>query len=376
MTKGIILSGGWGKRLRPLTCMKPKTLIPVVNKPVIERQMLMLKEAGVHEIILAVSVMSEELKQYFKDGQRLGIKIHYTKEEHPMGTAGAIKLAEDFLADDNFFMLNGDVIFNYDFRKILQSHEQYGGIGIIGSRMVEDPSRYGVLITDDKTHQILKFLEKEEYKPPKGKQIPMPVNAGVYLLEPKIFSYIPSHKKVSIEKEVFPEIVAEEKLYYHEISGIWKDMGNPDELMDANMLLLKDLLKNDEQKNFLDETLKLEGKVYIYPPVAIGANTLIRNNSKIGPNVVIGNNVYIDEETVIKDSLIYDEVYISKNVDIQKSIISDNCYIHDEAILRGNESNLVILASYVTVQKNRKLMASATSPRSVCHHEVVKEDLV
>ena len=116
MTKGIILSGGWGTRLRPLTCTIPKTLIPVVNKPVIERQLLLLKSAGVNDIILAVSVMGDALKYYFREGDKLGLIIHYTNEKKPMGTAGAIKLAEDYLIDDNFFMLNGDVILNFNFK--------------------------------------------------------------------------------------------------------------------------------------------------------------------------------------------------------------------------------------------------------------------
>ena len=118
MTKGIILSGGWGTRLRPLSCTIPKSLMPVVNKPVIERQILLLKSAGVEEIVLAVSVMSDVIKNYFKDGKKLGVKILYTDEKHPLGTAGAIKLAEEFLKDDNFFMLNGDVIINFDFKSV------------------------------------------------------------------------------------------------------------------------------------------------------------------------------------------------------------------------------------------------------------------
>ncbi|MEJ2295285.1 MAG: nucleotidyltransferase family protein, partial [Candidatus Lokiarchaeota archaeon] len=166
MTKAIILSGGWGTRLRPLTCTIPKTLIPVVNKPVIERQILLLKAAGVKEIVLAVSVMSDVVKKYFKDGARLNVKLDYTDEKYPMGTAGAIRLAEDHLKGDNFFMLNGDVIMNFDFSDMLKFHQNYGGIGTIASKTVDDPSPYGVLIIDKTTHQLHQFLEKEEYSPP------------------------------------------------------------------------------------------------------------------------------------------------------------------------------------------------------------------
>jgi len=202
MVKGIILSGGFGTRLRPLTCTIPKSLIPVVNKPVIERQILLLKSTGVKEVVLAVSVMSDIVKNYFKDGEKLGIKISYTNEKHPMGTAGAIKLAESNLDNDNFFMLNGDVILNYNFKEMLNFHEKSNGIGTIASKIVEDPSPYGVLIVDSKTNQLYKFLEKNKYSPPNGKIIPMPVNAGVYILEPDIFSYIKPNKKTSFSRKI------------------------------------------------------------------------------------------------------------------------------------------------------------------------------
>ncbi|MFO8018652.1 MAG: NDP-sugar synthase [Promethearchaeia archaeon] len=377
MVKGIILSGGWGTRLRPLTCTTPKTLIPVVNKPVIERQMLLLKEAGVEDIVLAVSVMAEELKQYFGDGERLGLKIHYTKEETPKGTAGAIKLAEDYLKDDNFFMLNGDVILNFDFKEMYQNHLEYGGIGTIASQMVDDPSRYGVLIIDEGTQQIEKFLEKKEYQPPAGKIVPMPINAGVYMLEPEIFSYIDPNRKVSIEKDVFPVIAEEKKIYHYPISGIWKDIGKPFELLQGNILLLKSLLNEraERTKNLIGGGLEIEGRAEIFPPSSIGDNVTIRNNCKIGPNVVIGDNVYIGANTEIKDAIIYSESYITNNVKIENAIVSDGCEINDNTILRGNGRNLVILASYVKVNKGLKLIAPSNNSISVCHHEVVRQDI-
>lgn len=377
MTKGIILSGGWGSRLRPLTCTIPKTLIPVVNKPVIERQMLLLKSAGVKEIVLAVSVMADALKYYFGNGEKLGIKIHYTDEKSPMGTAGAIKLAEDYLIDDNFFMLNGDVILNFSFKEMLKFHEHSKGLGTIASKIVEDPARYGVLIVEEETKKILKFQEKDEFKPLDGKYIPMPINAGVYILEPEILSAIKPHKKLSIERDVFPELANRGKLYHYSISGIWKDIGKPEELLEGNMLLMNDILKNLEEKrdNLIDESVKLEGRVLIYPPVTIGENVVIRNNCAIGPNVIIGDNVYIDKNTEIKESLIYNESYISKDVIIERSIISENCHIHDGAILKGNKQNLIILASYVEILKNIELIAPNNLSLSICHHETVKESI-
>jgi NDP-sugar pyrophosphorylase family protein len=377
MTKGIILSGGWGTRLRPLTCTTPKTLIPIVNKPVIERQMLLLKSAGVKEVILAVSVMSKEIQDYFKDGKKLDIKIHYTNEKHPMGTAGAIKLAESYLKDDNFFMLNGDVILNFDFADMLKFHKDHQGIGTIASKLIEDPSRYGVLITDEKTNQLLQFLEKDEYKPPGGKYIPMPINAGVYILEPDIFSYIPSNKKVSIEKEVFPKAVNEMKLYHYPVRGIWKDVGKPYDLLQGNIMLMNDLLMNLKEKrhNLIDASADIHASTVLIPPCTIGENVVIRSQCRIGPNVIIGDNVFIDSNSQIKDTIIYNESYISKNTEISYAIISDNCYINNNVKLEGKGEDLVILASYVEVSKNIKLIARTNRPISFCHHEIIKESI-
>ncbi|MFX0081926.1 MAG: sugar phosphate nucleotidyltransferase [Candidatus Hodarchaeota archaeon] len=377
MTKGIIISGGWGTRLRPLTCTIPKSLIPVVNKPVIERQILLLKAAGVTDIFLAVSVMADILQNYFEDGQKFGVNIQYTDERVPMGTAGAIKLAEDYLKGENFFMLNGDVILNFNMSQMINLHEKNKGIGVIASKVVEDPSRYGVLIVDNDTGKINKFLEKDEYQPPEGKYVPMPINAGVYLLEPDVFEYIEPTKKVSIEREIFPKLAKEGNLYFYPISGIWKDIGKPEELLDANILLMKDILQNsnDQQKNIIDGSLDIDGKALIYPPVVIGKNVTIRKNCEIGPNVIVGDNVYIGVNTKIKESLIYNKAYISRQVTIEKAIVSDNCVINDKVNLKGNNQNLVILASYTEVLEKVNLIAPSNGSITVCHHETVKDDI-
>ncbi|MBY8990038.1 MAG: NDP-sugar synthase [Candidatus Lokiarchaeota archaeon] len=377
MTKGIIISGGFGTRLRPLTCTIPKPLIPIVNKPVIERQIDLLRSAGVKDITLAVSVMADVLKNYFHDGKDFGVKIQYTSERTPMGTAGAIKLAEDHLKDENFFMLNGDVILNFDFKQMLKSHESYKGMGSIASKIVEDPSRYGVLIVDNESGKINNFLEKNEYHPPGGKYVPMPINAGVYLLEPDIFNYIQPGKKVSIEREIFPKLAEEGNLYNFPISGIWKDIGKPEELLEGNIQLMLDILKdvNNQQKNIIDESLDIDGKALIYPPIAIGENVVIGKNCEIGPNVIIGDNVFIDDNTIIKETLIYNKAYISKDVKIEKGIISDNCLIGNGVELKGNNQNLVILASYVEVSEQVRLIAPSNGSITICHHEVVREDI-
>ncbi|MBY9002399.1 MAG: NDP-sugar synthase [Candidatus Lokiarchaeota archaeon] len=377
MPKAIILSGGWGTRLRPLTCTIPKTLIPICNKPVMERQILLLKAAGVTEIVLAVSVMADVIKDYFKEGEKLGIKISYTDEIFPAGTAGAIKLAEDILKDDNFFMLNGDVILNFDFSRMLQFHIKSKAFGTIASKIIEDPSHYGVIIANQNTNKIEKFLEKEEYKPPTGGFVPMPINSGVYLLEPEILSYIPSNKKVSIEREVFPKITEEREVYHYPIEGIWKDIGKPYDLLQGNISLMNDLIQNlsEEHKSLVDYSAQINPTSKIIHPCVIGEKTIIRQNCIIGPNAIIGDNVFIDDNCVLKNSIIYNESYISNNVEIENAIISDNCAIGDNAHLKGIEDKLILLSSYVKVMKGVKIINDFNDYYSVCHHEVVSESL-
>ena len=377
MTKAVILSGGWGTRLRPLTCTIPKTLIPICNKPVMERQILLLKAAGVNELVLAVSVMADVIKDYFKEGKKLGIKISYTDETFPAGTAGAIKLAESFLKDDNFFMLNGDVILNFDFSKMLQFHNKSKAFGTIASKIVEDPSRYGVIIANHNTKKIEKFLEKEEYEPPPGGSIPMPINSGVYLLEPEVFSYIPSNKKVSIEREVFPKIAEEHEVYHYPIEGIWKDIGKPYELLQGNIFLMNDLIQNlsEEHKSLIDFSAQIDPSSKINHPCVIGEKTIIRQNCIIGPNVIIGDNVFVENNSVLKNSVIYNEAYISKHVEIENAIISDNCAIGDNVHLKGIDDKLILLSSHVRVMKDVEIINNFNRPFSVCHHEIVSESV-
>jgi mannose-1-phosphate guanylyltransferase len=205
----------------------------------------------------------------------------------------------------------------------------------------------------------------------------MPINAGVYLLEPEIFSYIEPKKKMSIERDLFPTLAKEGNLFYFPIPGIWRDIGKPEELLQGNFQLLASILDKsiEQKKNLIDDTLDIDGKALIYPPVAIGENVIIQENCRIGPNVIIGDNVYIGENAEIKESIIYRETYISNNVKIEKAIISDNCLIQDGVEMKGRNKNLVILGSHVRVTENLKLISPSNGSISICHHEVIRDNI-
>ena len=288
-----------------------------------------------------------------------------------------MKLAEPYLKDENFFMLNGDVILNFDMGEMLKFHNKYNGIGTIAAKVVEDPSRNGVLIVNNDTNQLLEFLEKDEYTSSNGKVVSMPINAGVYILEPEIFSYIEADKKVSMEREVFPLVSKEKRLFYYPISGIWSDVGKPYDLLQANILFMNDLINNMDEKvrNLVDQSANIHPSTEIRSPCAIGENVVIHGDCKIGPTVIIGDNVLIENKAELSNCLLYNEVYISNNVIIDNAIIADNCNIRENVVIKGNNGNLVVLASFVEVLNNLELITPKTIPLTVCHHEVVKESM-
>ena len=170
-----------------------------------------------------------------------------------------------------------------------------------------------------------------------------------------------------------PKLALEKKIYHHPISGIWKDIGNPEELLAGNILLMKHLIGNKETDNIIDETAQIDDKVLIYPPIMLGKDVIIKENCILGPNVIIGDSVSVGQNTEIKDSLIYNETEIGQNVTIDRSIIADNCILGDYCDIQGNDNSLVIIASFVEVNPHIRLIASDFTSLTVCHHEVVKE---
>ncbi len=216
--KAFILVGGEGTRLRPFTYEIPKPLIPIKGKTLLEHVLDLLRKYQVNEAILSVGYKRGQIKDYFGNGARFGMKITYVEEESPLGTAGPMRMAESELTD-TFIMMNGDILTNLDLFAMIDQHEETGAVGTIALTTVEDPSRYGVARL--KGNQILEFIEK-----PKKEEAPSKlINAGVYVLEPEVFNYIPKEGKSMLERDVFPKLANEGKLYGFPFAGQWFDTG-------------------------------------------------------------------------------------------------------------------------------------------------------
>jgi len=308
--EAIILVGGLGTRLRPLTKTIPKPLLPLANVPMIERMIHNLPEK-IDRIILAVSYGLKEMLEHFKK-TNVGRKIIIVPEENPLGTGGAMKNCEQYLTGTTA-VFNGDVVSSIDLEKMIEYHQSMKAKGTLALWKVDNPNRFGVVKFVN--GEILEFQEK----PPKGEELSNLINAGTYILEPEIINMIPANQKISIERDIYPKIVGN-GLYGMAFEGYFIDAGTPQSYLEANFKLLEPNKESENKK--------------------IKNNVQIHENSKvidsiIGPNVIIGPNTIIEkcvisESVILADSKIYGATIntsiigpnISLNQDTKNALIS------------------------------------------------------
>ena len=333
--KAVILAGGFATRLRPLSCTRPKTLFPLVNKPLLQWIFERLKQSDVSEAILAVNRLTAfYIRQHTIHRHGLHIKFSYDPPRKPLGTAGPIKHAERSIGrTEPFLVLNGDIFADLNYKDIIKSHIKKNAWATIALCKIEDPSRYGVAeITDD--GRITRFIEK----PPKGTAPSNLINAGVYVLSPEVLQLIPEGRNVSMEREVFPRLAAEGKLYGHHVEGLWMDVGKPEEYLETNRILLDTFYKNQNRKT--------KGNFDLKKPVALAKKVSVGEKSVIGPYAVLGENVSVGKNTRILNTVVFSGTQIGDSVSIEGSIIGEGavigenvrigkgCIVADQAVIK------------------------------------------
>ncbi|XP_077983610.1 mannose-1-phosphate guanylyltransferase catalytic subunit beta-like [Glandiceps talaboti] len=312
--KALILVGGYGTRLRPLTLNRPKPLVEFGNKPMILHQVEALVEAGVNHIILAVSYLSDMLENELKaQEQKLNIKITMSHEEEPLGTAGPLALARELLKEGNepFFVLNSDISCDFPFRAMLDAHKKNGKEGLIVVTKVEEPSKYGVVVYDH-TGRIERFVEKPQ------EFVSNKINAGLYIFNPTILDRI-QLKPTSIEKEIFPAMAKDGELFAFELKGYWMDVGQPKDFLTGMCLYLTHLRNTAPDK--LAKGDGIVGNVLVDPSAKIG------HKCRIGPNVTVGPDVVIEDGVCIKRSTVLKGTTCKSHSWIESSIIGWKCSI-------------------------------------------------
>ena len=334
--KAIILAGGFATRLRPLSCTRPKALFPIVNKPLLQWTFERLSKNGVDKAVLAVNALTQfYIKQNNPAKSGLRIKFSIDPPKKPLGTAGPIKKAEKLIGhDEPFIVLNGDIFAEINYRDLITTHKKTKALATIALCTVEDPSAFGVAELEG--NRIKRFIEK----PAKGEALSNLINAGAYVLDPKVFDYIPEGRPVSLEREVFPKIAQEGKLYSCKTEGLWIDIGKPKEYLEANKTIL-DLIVKSKRK-------QVSNIFEIKDPVALDKGIKIDEKSVIGPYAIIGKNVKIGKHVRITNSVIFEDTEIGDETIIDGAIIGEgakigshvkvgkNCIVADQAKIRNN----------------------------------------
>jgi len=352
--KGIILHGGHGTRLRPLTHTGPKQLLPIANKPMSQYCIESIKSTGINEIAIIIGgVGADKVKEYYGTGENFGVKFTYISQDYPRGIAHAIQLCEEFVNNEKFLVFLGDNIIQKNIKDLRKKFEEFNSDASILLCEVDNPSRFG--IADVKDEQIVKIMEKPK-EPPTNLAV-----TGIYFLTPKIFNVIKKLKpswRNELEITDALQILLEEgnKITYDTITDYWKDTGTPEDIINANKEILKNM--NSSFQGIKEENVKIEGNVIvgvgtiikknckIIGPVIIGENCILEENAIIGPNASIGNNTKISK-SCIEDSIIMENCEILTNVKIKNSIISSNSTIsqaesEEKILLLGEGTNIKI----------------------------------
>lgn len=334
--KAVIMAGGFGTRIQPLTSSIPKPMIPLFNRPIMLHIVELLKKYEITDLVMLLYHQPDVIKKFFRDGSDFGVKITYVTPLQDMGTAGAVKAAERYL-DERFMVISGDLLTDFNLKKIIDFHNDADAKATITLTSVKDPLQFGVVITD-KDKKITQFLEKPGW----GEVISDTINTGIYVLEPEILSYIPENENFDFSQDLFPKMLAKkDALFGYTSKGYWRDIGNTDSYREAYHDIFKGKinLKIDETKeDIVGKDIRLGVDVTLDNPAGVEGTVVIGDNSQILGNVkikdsVIGRNCTIEEGVRLNRCILWDNSYIKRGAKIFDSVICSNVKVGNSAQL-------------------------------------------
>lgn len=330
--KAVIIAGGLGTRLRPLTYNTPKPIVPVANRPFIIHQIEHLIKHGVDEVIINLHYLSQEIKKILNDGRQWGIKIHYSIEEHPLGTAGAVKNAEKFFDDEPLVIFNGDVLTDINISKVLNFHRERRATVTLTLTEVEDPTPFGLILTNQ-DGRVTSFIEKPSWSMVTAKTI----NAGIYIVDPKIFRGVPANKSYSFERQLYPDLLtAGEPIYGYLSSAYWIDIGNPEKYKEAHQAIMRGEVAvkifgtRVDGKFWLGKETHPEASSRFIGSSIVGERVRLGKETEVKDYVVLGDNVIIGERSILDRVIVLPETKIGSHVVLTDCIIGYNCQIEDD----------------------------------------------
>jgi len=327
--KAILLAGGKGTRLRPLTIHTPKPIVPIFNRAFLHYQIDLLKQVPeIDEVILSLNYQPRRIEEVFGDGADLGIKIRYVVEPVPLGTAGAIKYAGDKLTE-SVVVFNGDVMTQLDLAAVIRMHRERQARATIVLTPVDNPSAYGLVETDAQSN-IKRFIEK-----PKPEEITTNhINAGIYVLEPDTFDRIPSEVPWSIERSYFPSLIERNETFVAYIyNGYWIDIGTPEkyvqvhhDIMDGRFVA-PPFAGLTSPRRCIAPDVRIEDGATIEDPVFIDEGVLVKAGARLGPYAVIGRQTQVEEEAIIERAIVWPNCRIGSQSSIADAVLGRQCHI-------------------------------------------------
>ena len=404
--KAVVMAGGEGSRLRPLTIGRPKPMVPIVNVPVMEHILSLLRRHGVTEVVVTLQYLANVIQEYFGDGSDFGMRIHYTVEETPLGTAGSVKNAEELL-DEPFLVISGDALTDFDLMQVVDYHRQKSSMATLTLYRVPNPLEYGVVIID-KEGKVLRFLEKPSW----GEVFSDTVNTGIYVLNPEIFKYVPAGRMVDWSSDVFPKLLQNgDPMFGFIAEGYWCDVGNLQEYVRANADMLHGLVKLDMPGQEMpgriwvcgatkEGDVDIDSSARLYGPILLGKGVEIRPNAVVHGPAVIGDYTIVEERATIDRSILWPNCYVGENTDLHGALIGrqcslktgtvvfegavagDNCIIGEGAIVRPNvklwpnkevEPGATVSSSIIHGQQARRTIFSRAGVSGLANIEMVPE---
>jgi mannose-1-phosphate guanylyltransferase/phosphomannomutase len=333
--RAVVMAGGEGTRLRPLTSNQPKPMVPVVGKPCMEHIVELLRKHGFEDVIVTVAFLPQAIRSYFGDGEPLGVNIEYSVEESPLGTAGSVRLASAKL-DDTFVVISGDALTDVNLEKIVDFHRDRGAAVTIGLKSVENPLEFGIVVTDDEG-RIERFLEKPSW----GQVFSDTINTGIYVLEPEVLRHVPTDRPYDFSKELFPLLLEMGRpLYGYVFDEYWQDIGNLDQFRQANF----DALDGAVDLNvpgirirgniFVGEGVELDDLEQIEGPSFVGNYCRIAAGATVAPYSVLSSGVTLRERARTSRSVVDASTYIGRSAVIEGAIIGRSCDIGSHVLVQ------------------------------------------
>jgi mannose-1-phosphate guanylyltransferase/phosphomannomutase len=328
------MAGGEGSRLRPLTIMRPKPMVPIVGRPVMEHILNLLKTHGITEVVVTVQYLASAIEDYFGDGSALGMHIDYSREEVPLGTAGSVKNAEHLLTEP-FLVISGDALTDFNLSEIIRFHNARHAMATLTLAHVANPLEFGVIITDDTGH-IRQFLEKPSW----SEVFSDTINTGIYVLDPKIFSYFDKDKQFDFSQELFPMMLEKgDPIYGYIASGYWCDVGNLSEYMKANADVLRGEVKTripgkDQGGGiWVEEGVEISPEAQIFGPVYLGQDVKVRGGAVVHGPSAIGAYTIVDTSAQIDRSVLWNNSYVGDRVELRGALVGSSTSLKSKALM-------------------------------------------